>query len=113
MAASRFITLGLVPLSRRPQVQVTPNPAWLRATLAWVRAHGRRFYNFDGLDAFKAKFDPTWWDPVFAISNEPRFSPATLCAIAAAFTQGAPVSTVARALGWAVRAEVRGLFGRG
>ena len=113
MADSRYITLGLVPLSRRAQVRVAPNPAWLRVTLAWVREHGRRFYNFDGLDAFKAKFDPERWDPVFAISNEPRFSPATLYAIAAAFTQGAPVATVARALGWALRTEARGFFGRG
>ena len=104
---SDYVTLGLAPLSRRAKTSLTHNPLWLRATLAWVRAHGRRFYNFGGLDAFKAKFQPDRWDPVFAISNEPRFSPATLYAIAGAFSGGSPVAFVTRAIGRAAETEIR------
>ena len=73
--------------------------------LSWARAHGGRFYNFEGLDAFKAKFRPLVWDPVYAICNEPRFSPSMLYAIASAFTDGAPVRTIAGGLSRAARRE--------
>jgi phosphatidylglycerol lysyltransferase len=111
MAASgaEFVTLGLSPLSRRAAIELEPNPLWLRVLLAWVRAHGRRFYNFDGLDAFKAKFQPERWEPVFAIANEAHFSPLTLYAVAAAFTQDSPMSAFARAALNAVRTEFRWL----
>jgi phosphatidylglycerol lysyltransferase len=39
---------------------------WLRFVLQWVRLHGARFYNFAGLDAFKAKFNPEAWEPMYA-----------------------------------------------
>ncbi|MBO0721414.1 MAG: DUF2156 domain-containing protein [Blastocatellia bacterium] len=109
-SGSDYLTLGLSPLSRRGALQPDANPLWLRMLLAWVRAHGRRFYNFEGLDAFKAKFQPDGWEPVFAIANEPRFSPAMLYAIAAAFTQGHPVSAVTNALWQALRQEVEWLM---
>jgi phosphatidylglycerol lysyltransferase len=102
-----YLTLGLSPLSRRARVPPGRNPLWLRATLAWVRAHGRRFYNFDGLDAFKAKFRPESWESIFALTNEPRISPRTLYAIAAAFCEGRPEWTIARALARAVKDEAR------
>src|SRR5689334_4450468 len=90
-----YVTLGLAPLSRHGLGPRT-NPTWLRLLLRWVRAHGRRFYNFEGLDNFKAKFQPERWEPVFAILNEPRFSPGALYAIAAAFSDGSPIWTIAR-----------------
>lgn len=111
-AGSAFLTLGLAPLSARAIAPAVRNPVWLRATLAWARAHSRRFYNFDGLDAFKAKFRPDRWDPVFAISNEPRFSPATLYAIAAAFSGGSPLAFLGRAVGGAAATELRWLADR-
>lgn len=103
---SEYITLGLSPLSMRSGVPLDVNPRWLRWTLAWVRAHGRRFYNFDGLDSFKAKIRPERWEPVFAIGNEPRFSPAMLHAIAGVFTGGAPIRTGLRALVSALASEL-------
>jgi len=108
-SGSTYATLGLAPLSRRSaqaQQAAQANPLWLRLLLQWVRAHGRRFYNFDGLDAFKAKFDPEEWEPVFAITSEPTFSPAALYAIAAAFSDGSPWSQGARALQKAVSTEM-------
>jgi phosphatidylglycerol lysyltransferase len=100
-----YVTLGLAPLSRRADVDHSADPFWLRGVLAWVRAHGRRFYNFDGLDAFKAKFMPMQWEPVFAITNERRFSPASLYAIAAAFTNDQPLRTIAGGLAKAAHQE--------
>jgi len=84
---ARYVTLGLVPLSRRcPETLLQRNPSWLRLLLDWARAHGRRFWNFDGLDAFKAKFQPDDWEPIFAISSQPHFTPGVLMAIARAFS---------------------------
>ena len=104
-----FITLGLSPLSRRAKVEWEPNPLWLRLLLGWVRAHGRRFYNFDGLDAFKTKFQPDRWEPIFAIANQSHFSPVTLYAVAAAFTQSSPIGSGVRAILDATRTELRWL----
>ena len=56
------VTLGLVPLAG----DVT---SWLRA----ARRLGRSLYDFDGLRAFKAKFKPSAWDPIF-LSYPPRGS---------------------------------------
>ena len=105
-----YVTLGLAPLSRHGAAAAPrENPMWLRLLLRWVRAHGKRFYNFEGLDNFKAKFLPERWEPVYAIVNEPRFSPGALYAIAAAFSDRSPLSTIMRALWRAARTEGRWL----
>jgi phosphatidylglycerol lysyltransferase len=100
-----YATLGLSPLSIRAPVAPFRNPLWLRFVLGWLRAHGKRFYNFNGLDQFKAKLRPDRWEPVFAISNRSRFGPCTLYAIASAFSDGSPIRLVSRALWRAVRTE--------
>jgi len=112
---ARYVTLGLSPLSVRSAVGEVPTPLWLRLLLGWLRAHGRRFYNFEGLDAFKAKLGPQFWEPVYAIADRPRFSPVVLHAMAGAFTGGSPLVATLRALGWALGKEVRNArrrFGR-
>lgn len=100
-----YLTLGLSPLSKRAKIEPFDNPLWLKILLAWMRKHGQRFYNFDGLDAFKAKMTPEFWEPVFAISNEPVFSASTLYSIALAFTENRPFKVISRGLGKAVAAE--------
>ena len=102
-----YATLGLSPLSTRAQVEAFHNPFWLRILLAWLRKHGQRFYNFDGLDAFKAKLQPERWEPVFAISNEPRLSFKTLYAIASAFSGNAPVRLLFGGLWRALKTEIK------
>lgn len=102
-----YATLGLSPLSTRAEVAPFDNPLWLRASLAWMRKHGQRFYNFDGLDAFKSKLRPERWEPVFAISNEPRFSLRTLYAIAAAFSENAPFRLLSGGLRRALATEIK------
>jgi phosphatidylglycerol lysyltransferase len=101
---AQYVTLGLVPLARRGTVAfAVQNPLWLRLVLAWARAHGRRFWNFDGLEAFKAKFQPEHWEPVFAIANRPRFTPRLLLGIARAFHPDAEHLSAPQALGHIVR----------
>src|SRR6185369_10001749 len=100
-----YVTLGLAPLSRHSTVGELPTAMWLRMLLGWVRAHGRRFYNFEGLDTFKAKLRPQSWEPVYAITDRNSFSPEVLLAIAGAFTRGRPLATTLRALAWAIAEE--------
>jgi len=104
-----YATLGLAPLSRRAEVEPFHNPLWLDIVLAWLRKHGQRFYNFDGLDAFKAKLKPDVWEPVFAVSNESRVSFQTLYAIASAFSGNAPFRMLSGGLVKAAATEFRWL----
>jgi lysylphosphatidylglycerol synthetase-like protein (DUF2156 family) len=96
-AGATYATLGLSPLSQRAAISPPHQPLWLRLLLHWVRLHGARFYNFGGLDTFKAKFNPQSWEPIYAIAEGKRFSPTALYAIAGAFSGGAPIRLVARA----------------
>lgn len=96
---ARFLTLGLSPLSRRAMPPGTRPPRVIRLILAGVRAWGRRFYDFQGLEAFKAKFLPDAWEPIYAIAAERRFSLHSLYAIAGAFSGRSPVGFVARGVG--------------
>ena len=104
-----YVTLGISPLSKRAGFENADNPAWLKLLLAWMRKHGQRFYNFDGLDHFKSKLMPEYWEPVYAISNEPQVSGRTMWAIASAFANNRPFSVFGRGLGRAVRTEVGNL----
>jgi phosphatidylglycerol lysyltransferase len=105
-SGARYVTLGLAPLSHHSHFDRRRMPLWLQLGLAWVRAHGRRFYNFEGLDRFKAKFEPESWEEIVALSDSPRFPVRSIWAIAAAFSRGSPVALVARAAGRAVVHEV-------
>ena len=89
---AELITLGLSPLSEHaPRAAAAPPPA-MRALFAWLRVHGRRFYNFQGLDHFKAKFRPDGWEPVYAVVRDGAAGWKALVAMGAAFggTSAAP-----------------------
>ncbi|MCW5818888.1 MAG: DUF2156 domain-containing protein [Trueperaceae bacterium] len=97
LGASR-LTLGLCPLSRMHRPVEEPrreSPAWLRLAFAWGYAHGRRFYDFAGLEAFKEKFWPPRWEPIYLVGGE-GIGLRTLYAVAAAFTGGRPVNALAQ-----------------
>jgi phosphatidylglycerol lysyltransferase len=111
-AGARYVTLGLSPLSPHAPPPAARLPLWLALTLRWVRAHGRRFYDFDGLDAFKTRLAPAVWEPVYAIAAAARFSPRLLYAIAGVFSRGSPVALVARAVASAGASEARRVLGR-
>lgn len=106
-----YVTLGLAPLSRRAGIP-SDNPRWIRFLFGWIRLHGRRFYNFDGLDFFKAKFMPDYWEPIYAVSSEQRFSFRTLYAVAGAFSKGSPLVAFWAAILKAIRQEFRWLARR-
>ena len=108
---SRFITLGAAPLSRRGPRMGREHALWLRAATAWMRAHGTRFYNFRGLEHFKAKFRPQRWEPVYAVATESRIRPATLYAVLSAFTKRSPLVAGLQALGSGLGAEIKHLTG--
>jgi phosphatidylglycerol lysyltransferase len=107
-----YATLGLVALAQHAGDTITENPFWLRAVLGWARAHGCRFYNFRGLESFRTKLHPKIWEPIYAIANEPQFSPYTLHAIAAAFCKSSPAVALVRAVGRAIYQEARWLAQR-
>lgn len=103
---AQYVTFGLAPLSSRAG-EGEAQSFWMRVAFGWVRAHGRRFYNFEGLDKFKAKFCPERWEAVYAISNERSFSMRSLYAIGSAFTSGNPFGTVFHGMLDAARQEIR------
>lgn len=107
-----YATLGLSPLSERPGLAPPHQPLWLRFVLEWVKLHGARFYNFGGLEAFKSKFNPHAWEPIYAIGQGTSFSPKDLYAIAGAFSGGAPLRLVLTALLRAGRDELRSIHAR-
>jgi phosphatidylglycerol lysyltransferase len=92
---ARYFTLGLAPLAHRDKIPHPPEPRWLEQALALAGAHGRRFYNFAGLEAFKTKFDPEVWEPVYAIQASPGFTVRALYGIAGAFAARSPLALVA------------------
>ena len=102
-----YVTLGVAPLSQRAPIPEDPQDALVRSLLSWVRAHGRRFYNFEGLKAFKAKLQPDAWEPVYVLSRERATSLRTLYAVASAFASEPPPAFLARALIRAVAQELR------
>jgi phosphatidylglycerol lysyltransferase len=101
-----YVTMGLVALSGDA---LNGNPAWIRALMFWARAHANRFYNFQGLEAFRAKMRPTQWETIYFISNEKGFSPSTLYAIGGAFSQISPLRAIAVGVIHGARAEIRRL----
>jgi phosphatidylglycerol lysyltransferase len=111
-SGSTYATLGLSPLSQRAGLRQPKQPSWLGLVLRLVRRGGRRFYNFGGLDAFKAKFNPESWEPIYAIAEGASFPPRALYAIAGAFSGGAPIELVFRAVVRAVRSELLSLGGK-
>lgn len=102
-----YVTLGLSPLSRAAGIVQSPLPPLVQLVLRWTRAHGRRFYNFEGLDRFKAKFLPEAWEPVYAAANAPLASLRMVYAIAGAFGGRSPLLFVGHALLRAARQELR------
>lgn len=109
---ARYVTLGLSPLSMHSRFDRSRMSWWLRTALRLVRAHGRRFYNFEGLDRFKQKFEPDDWEEIVALAPGRVFPVRALWAIAGVFAQGSPIVLVARAVLRGARQELRWLVDR-
>jgi phosphatidylglycerol lysyltransferase len=105
---STYLTMGLAPLARLEDD--SHNPVWLRIATRWARAHGRRFYNFRGLESFKTKFRPDHWEPIRAVVAGGEFTPSALYAVATAFSQQPAWRALAVGVGRAVATEFRSLL---
>jgi phosphatidylglycerol lysyltransferase len=90
-AGCTYATMGLVALA---QGTTSGNPLWLRGLMHIARAHANRFYNFRGLERFRAKMHPANWERLYAISNERRFSLQALYAVGGAFSGISPVRAI-------------------
>jgi len=109
---AEYVTLGLSPLSRRAGFVSAPAHWSVQLLLGWVRAHCRRFYNFEGLDAFKAKFLPQTWEPIYLLCSEKKVRLPALAAVAGVFAGGKLFRFLFKALGRAAMQEVRWLMKR-
>jgi phosphatidylglycerol lysyltransferase len=76
-AGSRYVTLGLAPLSGRVE-------AWLR----FARRSGSGLYDFEGLRAFKAKLRPASWVSVFLSYPRGRSAARAVLDVLSAFARG-------------------------
>jgi phosphatidylglycerol lysyltransferase len=74
---ARWATLGLAPLAG-------PVAPWLRG----ARRLGAPFFNFAGLEAFKARLRPAWWDPIWLVHPATVSAPRALLDALAAFAGG-------------------------
>lgn len=81
---AQYATLGLAPLSLVADGGSNA-PTWVNFLTLWMRAHGNRFYNFGGLEAFKAKLRPTVWEPIYLVSLDRQISLCEILAVASAF----------------------------
>lgn len=83
-----FATLGLAPLcSIQQELQPKHLPSVV-LVLRLVKYVGQRYYNFAGLQAFKQKFLPDYWEPVYVLCSKSHANLRTLYAIASAFGGG-------------------------
>jgi phosphatidylglycerol lysyltransferase len=85
-----YVTLGLVALSNHAPRASAINPWWFRLGVNMARAHANCFYNFRGLERFRTKMSPDYWETIYAISNEHNFSLRTLYAMGEAFSGISP-----------------------
>ena len=106
-AGRTYATPGLVALASVANSELRKNPFWLHMLMLLAHAHANRFYNFRGLERFRAKMAPARWDSIYAISNERAFSPRTLCAIGEAFSGIAPWRAIAIGIARAAAQQLR------
>lgn len=104
-ASITHLSLGLSPLSKQSGLRDPDQPLWQRLLTAWLRAHGARFFNFRGLDTYKAKFLPERWEPLWAVTPGSALGPRALYAIAGVFGSTSPVLLALKGLGRAARQE--------
>jgi len=97
-------TLGLAPLSGRSNLKTR---GWLGVVTGCARRFGGSLYSFAGLEAFKAKFAPDVWVPLYAVAPGARFTPRDLLAVARVFAGGSILRYSGRALRWKVGTRSR------
>ena len=84
----RWFVLGMAPLAGLPAHRLAP--LWSKLG-RFLYQHGSALYNFEGLRAFKHKFDPVW-EPVYLVY--PRRALATVLADTAALIAGGRIGVI-------------------
>lgn len=87
---SHEATLGLSPLSNMGAPGRGFGQGAVGCALRLMRVCGRRLYNFEGVERFKAKLRPDEWRPVFAVVPG-RWTLSDLGSVVEAFTGRRPV----------------------
>lgn len=105
-----LLTMGMVPLAPHTRPKNSDAPKIVRLLLAWVYAHGRRFYNFDGLYWFKNKFHPHSWEDLYLIPQKGQVGLRHLVATSEAFTTNRLEIALPRILYRAIRQELKWLL---
>jgi phosphatidylglycerol lysyltransferase len=80
----RWFCLGGAPFSGLADHPLSP--LWHRAG-TFLFQHGEHFYNFQGLRAYKEKFDPVW-RPIYLVSPGGLALPRILSNVAALISGG-------------------------
>ena len=91
-----MLTLGCSPLSRHGTASAAGGR--IGRSLALMRRIGRWCYEFDGVDAFKAKFRPATWEPLYLGTMSRRLRLGDLLAVGRAEAGGAVLPFMLRAL---------------
>ena len=103
------VTLGLAPLSRLGAPKEPLAKGAVGIALRWIRLLGRRFYNFEGIESFKAKMRPDEWVPVYAVVRG-EWRLRHIGAIVEAFTGERPMRAATRFTWTAFCQELRWIF---
>jgi len=80
----RWFNLGMAPLSGLEDRALAP--LWNRLG-AFLFRHGEHFYNFQGLRAYKEKFEPVW-EPRYLVCRGGIELPRALLDVAALVSRG-------------------------
>lgn len=89
------VTLGLAPLSSLGAPNETQSSGLVGTALKHIRASGKWYYNFEGIEFFKAKMQPDEWLPIYAVVRG-SWRLKHLCAIVEAFTGDRPTTAAAK-----------------
>jgi phosphatidylglycerol lysyltransferase len=70
---AKLATLGTVPLSAKGENDISSkNNFLINKSLKFSKRYLNSMYNFDGLETFKSKFVPTWWESEYVVVSKGR-----------------------------------------
>jgi lysylphosphatidylglycerol synthetase-like protein (DUF2156 family) len=93
-------TLGMAPLARRAALPALSSSHWMDRVAEIAHEVKLPGYSFAGLEAFKAKFKPDAWHPLYCVSGGGGLSLRDLLAVARVFTGGSLTVYALRSLRW-------------
>jgi hypothetical protein len=87
-----YLTLGLAALSGEPSPLDRRAPSgirpWLPRIFQWSYRHTNFLYSYRGIRAFKEKFRPDRWEPLYLAVTPPSINPRVVIDMLSAFVPG-------------------------